>query len=149
MILLTDPNGEIVGKYLTTEKAFTDCYAFVQLNPGSQIWTIDLKSSDKRIIEESGTEWLVLRVEGEKLEGWIRPIAQARSLMRQKHEGNRKLTVQFHMMKPVSIDALLKAIRFPVMQQMAIDKILRYPNIRLPDKQPKMKKTPKLAGGLE
>ncbi|CAB4142662.1 hypothetical protein UFOVP448_26 [uncultured Caudovirales phage] len=133
MILLTDEDGKIIGKFMSTVTAFQNCYAMAQINPGSQVWGLDVLPQDKQILTHEPTEWMVVKIDKtEPVENWIRPIAQARSVMHQKHTSNTNSPrITYRMFKPVSLTKLLRVVQFPGVKTMATEKITRYPRIRL------------------
>jgi hypothetical protein len=133
MILLTDENGQIIGKFMTTVTAFQNCYAMAQLNPGSQVWGLDVLPQDKQILQHEPSDWMVVKIDKcEPVQNWIRPIAQARAMMFQKHSSNTNSPrIQYRMFKPVSLTKLLQVVQFPGRKTMATEKIARYPKIRL------------------
>lgn len=132
MILLTDEDGKIIGKFMSNITAFQNCYAMAQLNPGSQVWGLDVLPQDKIILQHDPEEWMVVKIDkSEPVMNWIRPVSEARGLIFRKHSANTNSPrIQFRMFKPVSLTKLLKAIQFPAMKAMATDKLSKYPRIR-------------------
>lgn len=133
MILLTNEDGEVIGKFLDTKSAYANCYAMLQLTPEAQVWSLDVTPLDKAILAKDATEWMVVKIDrNEPTQTWVRPISEARSVMFQKHStNNNSPRIRYRMFKPVCVKRLLKAIQFPAVKAMAIDKIERFPRVRL------------------
>ena len=132
MILLTDENGAIIGKFLSSVTAFENCYAMAQLNPGSQVWGLDVLPQDKNILQHEPDEWMVVKIDKtEPVENWIRPVNEARGILYRKHSTNKNSPrIQYRMFKPIALTKLLKAIQFPRMKSIASEKLAKYPRIR-------------------
>lgn len=132
MLILTNKDGEIVGHFLNSKTAFECCWAMYQLDPESKIWGLDETPEQKRLIDRNATEWMVVQFNQKPIANWIRPIDEARGVMFRKHSGNKNPKIRYRMYKPIIMNELLKAIRFPALKRMAGDLIERYPNIRTP-----------------
>jgi len=72
MLILTNKDGEIVGHFLNSKTAFECCWAMYQLDPESKIWGLDETPEQKRLIDRTATNWMVVQFNQKPIANWIR-----------------------------------------------------------------------------